>query len=119
MRPPRTVLAASLSSRNVASMDTTSRQIEDDTRAEIAGDPRIPYPSEIAVEVVDGIATLRGTVGSFAQPHAAVSDVRHAIKKAFKRDASLDAEALSIDTLDGTVVSCPRRCPPGLKANGA
>jgi len=31
------------------------------------------------------------------------SDVRHSIKKAFKRDASLDAEALSIDTFDGTV----------------
>lgn len=32
------------------------------------------------------------------------ADVRHSIKKAFKRDASLDAEALSIDMLDGTVV---------------
>ena len=31
------------------------------------------------------------------------ADVRHSIKKAFKRDASLDAEALSIDTLDGIV----------------
>jgi osmotically-inducible protein OsmY len=31
------------------------------------------------------------------------ADVRHSIKKAFKRDASLDAEALSIDTFDGTV----------------
>jgi osmotically-inducible protein OsmY len=57
-------------------MDTTSRQIEDDARAEIAGDPRIPHPAEIAVEVVDGIATLRGTVGSFAQRHAAVADAR-------------------------------------------
>jgi BON domain len=57
-------------------MDTTSRQIEDDARAEIAGHPRIPHPAEIAVEVVDGIATLRGTVGSFAQRHAAVADAR-------------------------------------------
>ena len=57
-------------------MDTTSRQIEDDARAEIASDPRIPHPAEIAVEVVDGIATLRGTVGSFAQRHAAVADAR-------------------------------------------
>jgi osmotically-inducible protein OsmY len=31
------------------------------------------------------------------------ADVRHSIKKAFERDASLDAEALSIDTFDGTV----------------
>jgi osmotically-inducible protein OsmY len=57
-------------------MDTTSSQIEDDVRAQIAGDPRIPYPAEIAVEVVDRIATLRGTVGSFAQRHAAVADAR-------------------------------------------
>ena len=57
-------------------MDTTTQHIEDDVRAEIAGDPRVPYPAEIAVEVVDGVATLRGTVGSFAQRHAAVADAR-------------------------------------------
>jgi osmotically-inducible protein OsmY len=57
-------------------MDTISRQTEDDVRAEIARDPRIPYPGEIAVEVVDRVATLRGTVGSFAQQHAAVADAR-------------------------------------------
>ena len=56
--------------------DTTSSQIEADVRTQIAGDPRIPYPTEIAVEVVDRIATLRGTVGSFAQRHAAVADAR-------------------------------------------
>jgi osmotically-inducible protein OsmY len=57
-------------------MDTTNSQIEDDVRAQIGGDPRIPCPAEIAVEVVDRIATLRGTVGSFAQRHAAVADAR-------------------------------------------
>jgi osmotically-inducible protein OsmY len=57
-------------------MDITSSQTEADVRAQIAGDPRIPYPAEIAVEVVDQIATLRGTVGSFAQRHAAVADAR-------------------------------------------
>ena len=61
-------------------MDTTnsqlSSQIEGDVRTQIAGDPRIPYPAEIAVEVVDRVATLRGTVGSFAQRHAAVADAR-------------------------------------------
>ena len=56
--------------------DTTSSQIEADVRTQIAGDPRIPYPTEIAVEVVDRIATLRGTVGSFATRHAAVADAR-------------------------------------------
>jgi osmotically-inducible protein OsmY len=57
-------------------MDTTSNHIEADVRTQIAGDPRVPYPAEIAVEVVDRIATLRGTVGSFAQRHAAVADAR-------------------------------------------
>jgi osmotically-inducible protein OsmY len=57
-------------------MDITSSQTEAEVRAQIAGDPRIPYPAEIAVEVVDQIATLRGTVGSFAQRHAAVADAR-------------------------------------------
>jgi osmotically-inducible protein OsmY len=57
-------------------MDISTRQIEDDVRAQIADDPRIPYPSVIAVEVVDRIATLRGTVGTFAQRHAAVADAR-------------------------------------------
>jgi osmotically-inducible protein OsmY len=32
------------------------------------------------------------------------ADVRQSIEKAFKRDASLDAETLSIDTYDGTVM---------------
>jgi osmotically-inducible protein OsmY len=57
-------------------MDTTSSHIEGDVRAEIADDPRIPYPTAIAVEVADGVATLRGTVGSFAQRDAAVADAR-------------------------------------------
>jgi osmotically-inducible protein OsmY len=57
-------------------MDMISSQIEDDVRAQIAGDPRIPYPAEIAVEIVDEIATLRGTVGSYAQRHAAIADAR-------------------------------------------
>jgi osmotically-inducible protein OsmY len=57
-------------------MDTINRRIEDDVRAQIAGDPRIPHHAVIAVEVVERIATLRGTVGSFAQRHAAVADAR-------------------------------------------
>src|SRR4051794_19201393 len=76
MRRRRTVLAPSPCSRSVASMDISSRQIEDDVRAQIADDPRIPYPAAIAVEVVDRTATLRGTVGTFAQRHAAVADAR-------------------------------------------
>src|SRR3954447_3656203 len=76
MRRRPTGLGPRWRSRSVASMETTSSHIEDDVRAQIAGDPRIPYPAEIAVEVVDRIATLRGTVGTFAQRHAAVADAR-------------------------------------------
>jgi osmotically-inducible protein OsmY len=58
-------------------MDAIDRPPEDDLRAALASDPRIPNPDEIAVDVVvDGIATLRGTVGSFAQLRAAVADAR-------------------------------------------
>jgi osmotically-inducible protein OsmY len=57
-------------------VEAISRQIEDDVRAELASDPRLPYPDEIAVDVVDGIAILRGTVGSFAQRRATVADAR-------------------------------------------
>src|SRR3954447_4121909 len=76
MRRRPTGLGPRWRSRSVASMDTTSNHIEADVRTQIAGDPRVPYPAEIAVEVVDRIATLRGTVGSFAQRHAAVADAR-------------------------------------------
>jgi len=85
-------------------------------------------PSSIDASVTDGMVTLTG-VAAFHYERAeaefvagnvpgviglddqveltmadpAPADVRHAITKAFKRDASLDAEALSIDTFDGTV----------------
>jgi osmotically-inducible protein OsmY len=39
-------------------MDTTSSQIEDDVRAQIASDPRIPYPAEISA-----VADARRTAG--------------------------------------------------------
>jgi osmotically-inducible protein OsmY len=58
-------------------MDTIDRRPEDELRAALASDPRLPYPDEIAVDVVvHGVATLRGTVGSFAQLRAAVADAR-------------------------------------------
>ncbi len=50
--------------------------IEDDIRAAIGDDPRIPDPGEIAVLAEDGIVTLRGTVGSFRQQKAALDDAR-------------------------------------------
>jgi osmotically-inducible protein OsmY len=57
-------------------MDITSDRIVEDVRAEIARDPRLPYPGEIAVEALGETVTLRGTVGSFAQQRAAVADAR-------------------------------------------
>jgi osmotically-inducible protein OsmY len=85
-------------------------------------------PSSIDASVSDGIVTLKGAVPFNYQRAEAdfvagnvpgvigvddeveltiedptPADVRDSIKKAFKRDASLDAEALSIDTFDGTV----------------
>src|SRR3954466_2072769 len=77
MRRRQPVLAPSSRSRSVASMDTIGTHIEDDSSAQIARTPRIPHPAEIAVDVVvHGVATLRGTVGSFAQLRAAVADAR-------------------------------------------
>ncbi len=57
-------------------MDLTNDRIIDDVRAELASDPRLPAPGEIAVESFGDAVTLRGTVGSFAQQRAAVADAR-------------------------------------------
>jgi osmotically-inducible protein OsmY len=54
-----------------------SIEIESDLRAQLLADPRIPAPDEIAIKVDGGTVTLRGTVGSFAQRRAAVSDARN------------------------------------------
>jgi osmotically-inducible protein OsmY len=56
---------------------TTNATIEDDLRAALASDPRIPDPREIAVSAHNGTVTLRGTVGSFAARRAAVKDARN------------------------------------------
>ncbi len=54
----------------------TSTTVEDDIRAALSLDPRIPDPNEIAVLAEGGVVTLRGTVGSFRQRRTAVSDAR-------------------------------------------
>ncbi|MCW2986663.1 MAG: OsmY protein [Conexibacter sp.] len=54
----------------------TITQLEADVRAEIALDPRIPVPDEVAISSDDGAIVLRGTVGSFRQRRAAISDAR-------------------------------------------
>jgi osmotically-inducible protein OsmY len=57
-------------------MRTTYERVREGVRAELATDPRLPYPDEIAVDF-DGFGVfLRGTVGSFAQRRAASADAR-------------------------------------------
>jgi osmotically-inducible protein OsmY len=57
--------------------------------------------NELSVRLLDGYA--RDDEIELTVDDPTPDDVRHSIKKAFKRDARLDAEALSIDTFDGTV----------------
>lgn len=55
-------------------MSTTSDEIKHAVRSPLVDDRRLPFHDEIAVEAYDGLVTLRGTVGSFAQERAAVAD---------------------------------------------
>jgi osmotically-inducible protein OsmY len=55
---------------------STNATIEDDMRALLVLDQRIPDPGAIAVSAEDGLVTLRGTVGRFSTRHAAVKDAR-------------------------------------------
>lgn len=50
--------------------------IEDEIRGVLSQDPRLPAADEVAVSATDGAVVLRGTVGSFSQRRAAVSDAR-------------------------------------------
>jgi osmotically-inducible protein OsmY len=57
-------------------MSMQDDRIEADVRLALTNDPHIPYPGEIAVNSYDGFVTLRGTVGSFGQERAAVTDTQ-------------------------------------------
>jgi osmotically-inducible protein OsmY len=59
-----------------AAVDTDDR-IENDIRSALGRDPRIPSPEAVAVAAEGDFVTLRGTVGSFRQRRAAVSDARN------------------------------------------
>jgi osmotically-inducible protein OsmY len=54
----------------------TNATLEDVIREALVVDPRIPDPAEIAISADGGMVTVRGTVGSFGQRRAAVSDAR-------------------------------------------
>ena len=54
----------------------TDAVVEDEIRGLLSQDPRLPAADEVAVSATDGAVVLRGTVGSFSQRRAAVSDAR-------------------------------------------
>ncbi|HEY2319186.1 MAG TPA: BON domain-containing protein [Solirubrobacteraceae bacterium] len=55
---------------------STATPIEDAIRESLSLDPRISDPEQVAVSFEDGTAILRGTLGSFSQRRAVVSDTR-------------------------------------------
>ena len=52
----------------------TNTPLEDEVKASLARDPRIPVSAEIAVSEERGIVGLRGTVERFSQRRAAAED---------------------------------------------
>jgi osmotically-inducible protein OsmY len=52
----------------------TNTPLEDEVKASLERDPRIPHPAEIAVSDDRGIVALRGTVERFSQRRAAAED---------------------------------------------
>src|ERR1700761_6585558 len=50
----------------------TDEQLEERVRAALDREPRIENPRDVAITVAAGAATLRGTLPSFKQRHAAV-----------------------------------------------
>jgi osmotically-inducible protein OsmY len=71
----------------------TDAVVEDEIRASLSRDPRLPVPDEVAVSASEGTVVLRGTVGSLSQRRAAVSDAR------IESDAAYD----DVTTLQGVV----------------
>jgi osmotically-inducible protein OsmY len=53
-------------------------ELQENVRAELARDPRLAHDNAIAVFASAGVVTLRGTVESLKQRHAAVEDA-HAV----------------------------------------
>jgi osmotically-inducible protein OsmY len=68
--------------------------IVDEVRAALERDARLSHPKEVAVSAQGGTVTLRGSVGSFQQRHAAVQ-----IAKSVRRVRHVEDE-LSLDLRD-------------------
>src|SRR5271165_5791724 len=64
--------AGGLSASKGALSMSTEKVIIDEIRDTLARDPRMPHPAEVAVSERERNVTLRGSVGSFHQRHAAV-----------------------------------------------
>jgi osmotically-inducible protein OsmY len=77
----------------------TNATIEDDIRESLDFDPRIGDPAQVAVAVEDGTAIMRGTVGSFSQRRAAVSDA-FKIDGVFAVDDQIDVRLMDDDRRD-------------------
>ncbi|MBV8429565.1 MAG: BON domain-containing protein [Solirubrobacterales bacterium] len=78
------------------SVDTN---IERDIRGALSQDPRIPAPNEVAISSVDGSVVLRGTVGSFNQRRAAVSDTRK-VTGVYEVDDQLEVRLIAGSQID-------------------
>ena len=72
---------------------------EDAIRESLTLDPRIPDPEQVAVAFEDGTAILRGTVGSFSQRRAAVSDTRK-VEDVYDVDDQIQVRLLNDDRRD-------------------
>lgn len=101
--------------------------IGDEIREKLSDDRRIPHPAELAISAQAGTVTLRGTVGSFQQRHAAVriatsvpgvqavqdelsvdlrdrwedDEIRGAALRALISDANVPAERIHVTVADG------------------
>src|SRR5262245_45970423 len=75
-------------------MSRADDKIEGDVRDEMYWDGRVDE-REIAVVVRDGVVTLRGTVGTFAQKHAAKSAARR-VAGVVDVDNELDVRILDV-----------------------
>ncbi|HYB30056.1 MAG TPA: BON domain-containing protein [Solirubrobacteraceae bacterium] len=73
---------------------SNDKTIVDEVRAALERDPRLPHPMEVAVLEQGGTVTLRGSVGSFHQRHAAVQ-----IARSVRRVRGVEDE-LSLDLRD-------------------
>jgi osmotically-inducible protein OsmY len=104
----------------------TDKEIRDNIRGGLLLD--LAVPASVQVDVSDGIATLSGTAEwqyqreeaelvasniagvvdvfdeiALTNPRPDAFDVKQSIKDAFKRHATLDADAVSVSSSDGTV----------------